>query len=389
MKTRMFAPGPVEIDHSHYQLTLDQSLNHRTPEFSTILKEASQLLGRVMGTKQPVILLTSSGTGGMEAAVCSLFAPGERVLVLNTGVFGARFGEIAHVHGLETTEYKPAPGVAVNPAEVKKLLESDPSIRGILMQHVDTSTAIRNDIASIGSLCHTRDVLLVVDTISGLIANQYAHDDWGVDVTISASQKGFEIPPGLAFVAMSQRARERLNNRRDIGSYYLNLQTARAFFDKPQSETPFTPALGLIRPLISRLHAILDRGLPSETQAHARMAQVVRAAVAALGLELFTAEGSSCDTVTAVKIPESIDGGRLVTDLRERHGMIVAGGQEELAGKLLRIGHIGRIDFYDTLGLLGALELALTDCGYHVVPGTALAAAIRCWREIVPTGELR
>lgn len=380
-KQRLFSPGPVQVSLHHLKETLDVDLHHRTPEAGALMKELVALLGRVLGTSGPVYVLTASGTGGMECAVVNAFAPGERVLVVESGVFGARFGEIARTAGLPVTTIATEPGRAVEPDEVRRALDADPTIRGVLMQFVDTSTAIRNDVAAVGAITRGRDALLVVDAVSGLVANPYSHDGMGVDVTLSASQKGLEAPPGLAFVTVSARARRKILDRPTVGSHYFDLRLMDRFANADPPQTPFTPAFGLFKPLISKMRDLVAEGLPEAARRHARLAASVRAAIGALGFETLADARSACDTLTAFKTPPDVKAEALVAALREKYGYIVGGGQEKLKGKIVRIGHIGDVDIYDTAGLLAALESALSDGGHPVEPGRAVSAALAEWRK--------
>lgn len=381
LKHRLFSPGPVQVSLHHLKETLDVSLHHRTPEAGALMRELVELMRYAIGSTGPVYVLTSSGTGAMECAVANGFAAGERVLVVNTGVFGARFRDIALTHGLAVTEIETEAGVAVDPAEVRKALDADPSIKGVLMQLVDTSTTIRNDVASVGSVTHDRDVLLVVDTVSGLIANPYSHDGMGADITVCASQKGLEAPPGLAFVTVSARARAKILARKSVGSYYFDLRTADKFAQADPPQTPFTPAFGLFKPMISKLRELKAEGLPAVARRHARLAQAVRDSLTALGFPLLAAGRSASDTLTAFRPPEGILADNLVRALRDKYGYIAAGGQEKLSGKIVRIGHIGDVDIFDTVGLLGALECALVEFGHRMEPGAAVRAAMESWHR--------
>lgn len=379
MKQRLFSPGPVQVSLHHLKETLDVSLHHRTPEAGALMRELTDLMRYCLGASGQVYTLTSSGSGAMECAAVNAFAPGERVLVVNTGVFGERFRDIALAHGMPVTEIATEPGVAVDPAEVRRALDADPSIKGVLMQFVDTSTTIRNDVAAVGSLTHGRDVLLVVDAVSGLVANPYSHDGMGADITVTASQKGLEAPPGLAFVAVSARARAKILARKSVGSFYFDLRTADKFAQADPPQTPFTPAFGLFKPLISKMRDLKAEGLPAVARRHARVAQAVRDAIAALGFRLLATGASASDTLTAFFPPEGIAADNLVRALRDRYGYIVAGGQEALAGRIVRIGHIGDVDIFDTVGLLAALECALAEFGHAVEPGATARAAMASW----------
>ncbi len=381
MKQRLFAPGPVEVSVNHYKETLDLSLNHRTPEFSELMRELVTLLKYSFDSTGEMFVFTSSGSGGMECSVANLFSPEEKVLVVNTGTFGARFLEIAKVHRLKTVELKPAEGNAVSSEEIEKILNEQSDIKGVLVQFVDTSTGIRNDIKKIGKITSNRDVMLVVDGVSGLIANEYSHDKYKVDASISASQKGFESPPGLSFLTFSKRAMDRINKREDIGTFYFGIKKMKKFMDE-SCQTPFTPAINLIKPLISKIREIKEDGLEKNVEKHRVVAESIRAGIIAIGLEIFTEENSRCDTLTPVRIPEGISAKNIQTKMRDEYGYIIAGGQGELAGKIIRLGHIGNIDIFDSLGMFGALEISLKEEGLEFETGIGVKAILNKYMEI-------
>jgi aspartate aminotransferase-like enzyme len=342
--------------------------HHRLPEFGKLLAEIEEGLKEIFQTKNEVLIFASSGTGAMEGAVVNLFSQREKVLVVNTGKFGERFGEICETFGLNYEEIKVEWGKAVEPEVIKERLKED--IKGVFLTHSATSTGIVNDIEAIGKIVKDSPAILIVDAISGLGAINLETDNWNVDVVVAGSQKALMLPPGLAFISLSRKAWERTENS-NLPKYYWDFRAHRDSLKKGQ--TPYTPAISLLQGLGESLRMIKEEGPRDIFARHHRLATATRKGVKALGLELFAEK--PVDTVTAVKVPQGIDGAALVKIMRDKYRVIVAGGQARLKGKIFRIAHLGYISRFDILTALSALEMALSELGYKVELGKGVKAA--------------
>jgi aspartate aminotransferase-like enzyme len=346
-------------------------IHHRTPQFQEILKEASQGLKYVYQTANDVFIISSSGTGAMEAAVMNLLSCGDFALVVHGGKFGERWTEIAKAYGINVEIIDVQWGKAVNPEEVSKRLKANPKIKAVFTTLCETSTGVDNDIEKIAGIVNESPAVLVVDAISGLAAIDLKTDAWGVDVVVSGSQKGLMLPPGLGFISVSPKA-WKLVEASKSSRYYLDLRKAKKAIDK--NDTPFTSSITLIIALNEALKMIQQDGLENIFARHRNLADAVRAAIKALGLELFAPSAAS-DAVTAVKVPSGIDGEKLVKTMRDGFGVTIAGGQEELKGKIFRIAHMGYIGEFDIITGISCLEKVLTQMGYKFQLGAGIKAA--------------
>lgn len=349
-------------------------INHRGPEFGALLGEVTDGLRRVFMTGHTVLVFPAAGTGAMEAVAANLVGPGERVLVAVAGEFGARFAEIMRVAGAGVRTLEFAWGTAVDPGSVREALEADPSIGMVVVTHNETSTGVTMDLPAIRAAIPRDDVLFVVDAISSVGAIELRTDDWGIDVVVGASQKGLMAPPGLAVVSVSPRAWDRAN-RTTCRSVYWSFGAARRFLERPTPQTPYTPAVSLLYALRESLRMLESEGLESVLRRHATVARAVRAGVRALGLGTLARDECASHTVTAVTVPSWLDGQKLLGLLREKYGVILAGGQGPLAGRVFRIGHVGQVSWQDVVVTLAALEMACLDLGAEVERGRAVAAA--------------
>jgi aspartate aminotransferase-like enzyme len=343
-------------------------IHHRTPRFRAILKGLERKLKLLLSTQDPVLVLTSSGTGAMEAAVVNLVSAGDQVLVINGGKFGARFGEIAARYGVEVVSYDIPWGYSPDPSEVSRLLSLHPDIKVVYSTLCETSTGALSDIKALAAAASSNDAAIVVDAISGLTADELRTSEWGVDVVVCGSQKGLMLPPGLSLISVSERAR-RMMERSDLPAYYLDLEAA--LRSLRNNDTPWTPAISLVQGLDEALDVMLEEGFDNILSRHATLAEATREAVRAMGLEVFPQKPSNA--VTAVRVPEGLDGNDLVSRMRDEHGITLAGGQAELKGRLFRIGHLGYMDHGDMLAVAGSLEETLADMGYDVEPGAGVS----------------
>lgn len=370
-KRRLFTPGPTPVPETT-QLDMARPLvHHRGPEFKAILAEVQDGLKYLFQTRDDVLILTSSGTGAMEATVVNLLSPGDPVLTVQGGKFGERWTEICQAYGLNTQVMEVEWGKAVDPEELGQRLRENSAIKAVFITHNETSTGVMNDLEAIAGEVHRNsDALLVIDGISSVGALELRTDRWGLDVVLTSSQKGLMIPPGLALVSISQRAWKATEGAK-LPKYYFSFAAARKALER--WETPFTPAITLVIGLHSALQLIEEEGIEQVWARHRRLAQATRAGIKALGLELFAQSPS--DALTAVKVPPGVDGLALVERLRTRYGIAVAGGQDQLRGKIFRIAHLGYYDDFDVITAISALEMALQDLGWEFEPGTGVQAA--------------
>ncbi|MFA5355782.1 MAG: alanine--glyoxylate aminotransferase family protein [Candidatus Omnitrophota bacterium] len=370
-KQYLLTPGPTPLPPEVSEAMARPIIHHRTPQFQAILKEAAEGLKNIYQTKGDVFILTSSGTGAMEAAVINLLSPGDTAITVEGGKFGERWTELCKAYGIIPEVIIVEWGKAVDPAQIEKRLKADPKIKAVFTTLCETSTGVVNDIAAIGRVVKNTGAVLVVDAISGLGAIDIKTDEWACDLVVSGSQKGLMLPPGLAFISVSGKAWKLIEESR-CPKYYFSLKKAKKAHDS--TDTPFTPAITLIIALCEALKIMKQDGLENIFARHKKMADATRAAVKALGLELLSPAAAS-DVVTAAKVPVGIDGGKLVKTMRDIHGITIAGGQGELKGKLIRIAHMGFIEESDIIAGIACLEKVLFQMGYKFELGSAVKAA--------------
>ena len=372
VKRRIFAPGPTPVPQEVLSALATPPLHHRTKEFDAILGRVWDNLKFLFGTKQPVYLLSSSGTGAMETAVVNLFAAKDRVLVIDGGKFGERWGKISKAYGLEVETLTVEWGESATPEAVTSILKQHKDIRGVLFQASETSAGTHHPVKEIAAAVRENsDALVVVDGITAVGVTPLPMDDWGLDVLVSGSQKALMLPPGLAFLALSERAKQQ-QSRVNLPKFYFNLTAE----DKAMAKgtTAWTPAVGLITGLDVVLQQLRETGLESIYEFHHRLAEATRRGVIGMGLELF-ATGIPSTALTAVKVPEGVAGGKIVSYLRDRFGVTIAGGQEPYKGKIFRLAHLGHYDELDVLTILSAVEITLKHLGREVQLGSGVAAA--------------
>jgi len=375
-KDYLFTPGPTMVPPEVLLAMAQPVIHHRTAQFSAVFEEVNEGLKYLFQTTQPVLTFAASGTGAMEAAVANLLRSGEKALVVRGGKFGERWAEICQRYGIETVNIDIEWGRAVSPGEIEEALAREKGIKVVFTTHCETSTAVRTDIEAIARITRERDVLLVVDAVSALGAEELRFDAWGIDAVVSGAQKGIMLPPGLAFIALSERAQLKAQQG-DLPNYYFSIPKALKSLEKQQ--TPYTPAVSLIIGLRVALGMIRDEGLENVWKRHALLAEATRAGLEALGLKLFSKAPSN--VVTAFEVPEGIEAGRLRAVMRERYGANIAGGQAQLKDKICRIAHLGYMTESDTLLVLNTLELALRELGYACERGAASAAAVRVFES--------
>ncbi len=373
MKVTNFAPGPTPVPDRVVQKMSEPVLTHRSSEFSDLLREVTAGLQHVFQTKNDVLVLTASGSGAMEAAVVNLLSPGDRVLAIIGGKFGGRWLELCQTFGLDVLPFEVEWGKAADPDEIERVLVDQGPFEAVCATHSETSTGVLHDIEAIGRVARNHGCYFVVDAISGLGANELRTDDWHVDIALTGSQKALMIPPGLAFISVSERAWQGIENGK-LASYYLSLRRARDSLDK--GLTPYTPAVSLLMGLAESLKMMKEIGLEEIYRIHERNAVVTRAAVAALGLVIFAQRPSN--VLTAVSMPPDIDGSALLKTIKQECGVTIANGMDHYRGKYIRIAHLGyNVDPSDMLVAVSALEHGLSRHGYDFESGAGIAAAQR------------
>ena len=334
-------------------------IHHRKSEFKAVMGRVQEKLRVLFGTQGTVLPLSCSGTGAMTAAVYGLFNPGEKVLVAEAGKFGQRWRAIAASRGLEVTNLNAPWGQAVSPEQVEAALEADPSITGVLIQLSETSTGVLHPVREVAQITRRRDVLLLVDGISAVGLSPCPLDEWGLDCLLTGSQKGLMLPPGLALLALSERAWEKAESVTP-GCFYFNLLKEREHVLKGQ--TLFTSPVNLILGLDESLDMLLENGLEALYAKQWVLTMLTRAGVSALGLDLFAPEHFAWG-ITSVLLPEGVDGAEVLRLALDKYGVCMAGGQDQLKGRIVRIGHMGWVDWSDVLAGLYALERGLTEAG--------------------------
>jgi aspartate aminotransferase-like enzyme len=379
VKKRLFTPGPTEIpDEVQRAMTLP-TIHHRHEEFIELFRGVLENLRYLFQTKQDVLVLTSSGTGAMEAAVVNCVAKEEVPIVIEMGKFSERWREILTAYGVRHDLYKVPWGRSPDPDELAAILRRNGGARTVFSTLSETSTGALTNIRALARVARERDVLLVVDGISGLAVHPLEMDAWGIDVVLTGSQKALMLPPGLAFAALSERAWERVA-RGNLPRYYFDFTKARK--SQAEYQTPWTPANTLVLGLAAALEMIRAEGLPAVWARHARIAEGMRAGVRALGLEVYPE--NPVNSLTTVRVPAGIEGKAIVRGLKARFGITISGGQGELKGKIFRIGHLGDYHETDIAAVLAALELVLLDLGHSLRPGAGVAAAVESFAQATP-----
>jgi aspartate aminotransferase-like enzyme len=341
-----------------------QMINHRGPEFAEIVGRITSTLQKLFQTRNDVLTLTSAGTGAIESAVVNTLSPGDRLLVVSIGVFGDRFADIAKTYGVDVEKLSFTQGTAADPQAVADALKRDDSFKAVAVTHNETSTGVTNDLGAIASAIRGArpDILILVDAISSLGSVPLPIDEWDLDVVFTGSQKGWMVPPGMSMVAVSDRAWKAVDAAR-IPRYYFDYKKAKSYLEKGQ--TPWTPAVSVYFAMDVALRKLEAEGLEAIHARHARIGRLTRDGVKALGLTLLAAdERYASNTVTAVRIPDGVDGSALTKMMRTEYDTVLAGGQGELTGKIFRIGHLGLVSEADIQACLDALKQALPRVGF-------------------------
>jgi serine---pyruvate transaminase len=377
-KRYLVTPGPTPVPPEVLAATALPIIHHRGPDFRAALARVIERLKLVFLTEQEMLTFTSAGTGVMESAMQNLCSPGDRVLVVSHGYFGERFAALADTYGCDLVHLRYGWGESPNADEVGEKLEEIGGAKAVFLTHSDTSTGVVSDLRSIAERLNGTEAMIVVDAISSLAAVPVETDAWGLDVVITSSHKALMCPPGLAFASVSDRAFE---TARAVTTprYYFDWERTRAAQEK--GENPFSPAISLYLGLDVALGMILDDGLEAAYERHVRLGRACRAGVKAMGLELFSPDEDRAAVVTAIRMPSDVDGQAVVLSMRERSGVTIIGGQGEVRGKIVRIGHIGYVDVFDVTTALAALELAMVEAGADVERAVAASAALEAFAE--------
>ena len=379
LKRRLFTPGPVPVPERVRLAMAPEIIHHRAADFLPVFQHCKAGLQRIFQTAEPVLIFASSGTGAMDASVSNLLSPGDHALVVRGGKFGERWAEICQAYGVRATCLDVEWGRAVDPARVRDALAQHDDIKAVYTTASETSTGARHPIREIAEIVRERDDrLMVVDAITAVGVYELPMDAWGLDVVVSGSQKAFMMPPGLAFMALSERAR-RFHQSASCPHYYFDLGKELKALDGDQ--TAWTPAVSLLFGLEEALRIVLDEiGLEETWRRTERLAHATRESMRALGLELYAPDDPS-PALTAVEVPDGIDGPALRKRLKDELGYTVADGQGAAKGKIFRIAHLGYFDRFDTIGVIAAVEMALASLGFSFKLGEGVRTATELLRD--------
>lgn len=353
--TNLRIPGPTPLPDQVARAGTHEMINHRGPEFAALLADVTARLKRWFQTDHDLFLFPGSGTGGLEASIANLFCAGDTVIAISIGNFGDRFREIAEAYGLSVVRLDVPWGRAVDPGEVRRLLDEHPDTRGVLITHNETSTGVMNDIRAVGEAIGGR-ALYLVDGVSSVGGVPIETDRWGIDVLVSGSQKAWMVPPGVVMVSVSPEA-WKAKQRATLPCHYWDFRRAKSYFERGQTYT--TPTLGVIFQLQAALDMMDAEGMAAVFERHYRVAEYTRAGIDRLGLELFPDRSHASDLVTAVWVPEGVDGTELSKIMRGERDIVLGGGQGKLTGKIFRVGHLGWVHEADIDDVLESLAVVL------------------------------
>jgi len=371
LKRYLLTPGPTPVPSEALLAMAKPIIHHRTPQFKEVIKDAVEGLRYIFQTKNDVFIFASSGTGAMESSVTNLLSAGDKAIVIRGGKFGERFTEICEAYGVIPINIDVEWGEAVDPLQVQRILNDNKDVKAVYTTLCETSTAVLSDIKAIGNIVSKTDAILVVDVISSLGSVEFKADEWKVDVAVGGSQKGLMIPPGLAFIAVSAKAMKMVESS-TLPKYYFCYKAAKKSADK--DDTPWTPAVTLIIGLVEALKMMKEETLEGAILRQRKMAEATRAASKVLGLDLLAPIAPS-DSVTAIKLPENIDGVKLVKTMRDTYGVGIAGGQAQLKGRIVRIASMGFMTQWDTIVAISCFEIVLKQMGHDFEFGSSIKAA--------------
>jgi aspartate aminotransferase-like enzyme len=377
MKEYLLTAGPTPVPERVLLAMARPMLYHRAPAFTECLREAQEGLKWLMQTKQLPLLLTGSGTIAMDASVCNFLRTGDKAVVIRGGKFGERWGKICEAYGITCVYVDVEWGKSVDAKAVAEAIDRNPGVRAVYATASETSTATMHDVEAIAKVVRGHDdIILCVDAITAVGVYDVPMDKWGLDVVSVGSQKALMLPPGLAVVAVSDKA-WKANERSNLPRFYLDLARERKAQEK--GETAFTPAVSLIVGLRESLRMLKEETLDGVFFRHERLAKATRAAAGGLGLDLFSS--SPVNSVTAIRVPAGVDGTAVIIQMRSRYGITIAGGQDHLKGKIVRIAHVGFYSQFDIITAISGLEMTLSDLGFGIRPGAGVAAAQATFAE--------
>ena len=377
--TQLRIPGPTPLPERVVRAMNRPLIDHRGPEFAAILAEVTAGAKRVFKTNADLLLLTSSGTGGLESAVANLVSPGDEVVVALCGNFGERFAALASAYGADVVRLEFEWGQPVDPDDLAHVLAQHPKAKVVLLTHNETSTGLTNPLSKLARVARDAGRVVVVDGVSSISSIAIETDAWGVDVAVSGSQKGWMAPPGIALVSVSERAWEQQARARSP-RFYFDWKEAKTWADKGM--TPFTPAIPVAFALQEGLHMLDEEGLENVYERHARLARATQAGLKALGFQLYAAEGFRSNTVTSALPPHGLDVNALRKLLNEKYGVVIAGGQGKMTGKMVRVGHLGAVAEGDVVQVLWAMEQALEELDIAPADGRAVAAVTNSLQSV-------
>ena len=369
-KHYLMTPGPTPVPEDIRNEMAKPMIHHRTKEYQAIFKDATEGLKKIFKTSGDLFTFTASGTGAMEASIVNVLSPGDKIIVVRGGKFGERFGDIAKAYGVEVIPIDVVWGDAPAPEIIKNTLKKNPDVKAVYTTLCETSTATVYDIKAIGQIVKNTSALFVVDIISGLGADRFENDAWGVDIAVCGSQKGLMIPPGLAFCSVSEKAWKAVEVSK-LPKFYFNFKKyKKSYLD---TDTPFTSAITLVIGLKKAVETINSKGVDNVIDEHENMAKAFREACKALGLTIFSKHPSSA--VTGVNAPAGINADDIIKLMKTEFGVTFAGGQDTLKGKIFRGAHMGGIDTEHTIEAIKALEQALAKLGYKFKAGSGIDTA--------------
>jgi serine---pyruvate transaminase len=377
MKLRLLTPGPTPVPEETLLELAKPMIFHRTAEFRAMLAEALGDLQKIFCTKNLVLPLTASGTGALEAALANSVPAGAKAICLIAGKFGERWKNLAKAFGIESINITVPYGQAVQPEQLEKALADHPDAVAVCATLSETSTGVGHDIAAFGKIVAKTPTLLIVDSVSGLGAMECRTDDWQIDINCTGSQKALMMPPGLAFLSVSDKAWKAIDKNANPRTFYFDLKKAKKSLEG--NDTPFTPAHTMIRALRVSTKRLLAEGIENVWARHKRYAEAARAGFQALGFELFPTQPNTA--LTVIKMPANMDSTAILRKLEKQYGLKLADGQDPLKGKMIRLSHMGYLDQFDILAALAGIELVLIEMGHPIEPGQGLAAAQRVFAK--------
>ncbi|MFP4133921.1 MAG: pyridoxal-phosphate-dependent aminotransferase family protein [Halothece sp.] len=378
----LMIPGPTPVPEKVLLAQTKHPIGHRSPEFSEIIGEINENLKWLHQTQQDVLTVTASGTGAMEAGIINFLSPGDRVIVASNGKFGERWADLTEAFGIETDRVSITWGEVIDPEIIREKLEADSKkeIKAVIITHSETSTGVLNDLETINRHVKNHgEALIIVDAVTSLGAVNLPIDEWGLDVVASGSQKGYMIPPGLGFIAVSEKAWQAYETSK-MPKFYFDLGPYRKSAAK--NSTPYTPPINLMFGLQTALRMMREEGLENIFARHERNTRATREAIQALGLPLFAPDHAASRAVTSVA-PTTVESEKVRSVMKKQFDISLAGGQNELKGKIFRIGHLGFVGERDVLTVIGSLEAVLRELGYEsMTAGAGVAAATRVFAEM-------